>query len=165
MTAAVPGQQELEERIAILRRFRKLIEEQRNKFREYLLVLEKQQGTIETDNTEALIAHTELEQQIVAHIGSLQRVIVPMQRLYQAVSIGPGFAADDTDQITKIQAELSTLQNSVLEQNEKNRKLLQTHIDQIKTQMYSVRAANPYRGKQSVYAEPSVRGNIIQIDI
>ena len=64
-------QEEIDERIAILKRFRKLLEEQRNKFREYLDVLEKQQSAIENGDTDAMLAHTELEQQIVANIGSL----------------------------------------------------------------------------------------------
>ena len=59
-------QEEIDERIAILKRFRKLLEEQRNKFREYLDVLEKQQSAIENGDTDAMLAHTELEQQIVS---------------------------------------------------------------------------------------------------
>ena len=41
---------ELEERIAILRRFKSLLEQQRNKFQEYLTVLENQQNKIEKDD-------------------------------------------------------------------------------------------------------------------
>ena len=77
------SQEELDERVAILRRFRSLLEQQRNKFREYLLVLEKQEGTIEAEDPDAIIAHSELEEQIVRNIGSLQKVIAPMQQLYQ----------------------------------------------------------------------------------
>ena len=36
--------QELEERVAILKRLRFLLEQQRSKFKEYLTVLEKQQN-------------------------------------------------------------------------------------------------------------------------
>ena len=80
-------QEEIDERIAILKRFRKLLEEQRNKFREYLDVLEKQQSAIEKGDTEAMLAHTELEQQIVANIGSLQKVITPIEKLYEAKGV------------------------------------------------------------------------------
>ena len=75
-------QEELNERVAILRRFRSLLEEQRGKFREYLNVLEKQQDSITTENPESLLAHTELEQQVVKSIASLQKVIVPMSKMY-----------------------------------------------------------------------------------
>ena len=43
-------QEELNERVALLRRFRSLLEEQRGKFREYLTVLEKQQDSITSEN-------------------------------------------------------------------------------------------------------------------
>ena len=48
-------QEELNERVAILKRFRSLLEQQRNKFREYLTVLEKQQDSINDENTEKLV--------------------------------------------------------------------------------------------------------------
>ena len=44
------SQEELEERIAIIKRFKKLLQQQRNKFEEYLLVLEKQSGKIEKED-------------------------------------------------------------------------------------------------------------------
>ena len=76
-------QAEIDERTAILRRFRSLLEQQREKFREYLLVLESQSKVIQEENTESLLAHTELEQQIASHIISLQKVIKPMELMYQ----------------------------------------------------------------------------------
>ena len=49
--------QELEERVALLKKFRSLLQEQRDKFREYLNVLEKQENSITTENADALLAH------------------------------------------------------------------------------------------------------------
>ena len=48
-------QQELDERVALLRKFRSLLEQQRSKFQEYLTVLEKQQDSITKENPESLI--------------------------------------------------------------------------------------------------------------
>ena len=61
-------QAQIDERIAVLKRFRTLLEQQRNKFREYLHVLECQQNKIEEEDGDALVAHAELEQQIVSNI-------------------------------------------------------------------------------------------------
>ncbi len=149
------SQQELNERIAILRRFRSLLEQQRQKFRDYLLVLEKQHEKIEADDTDALVAHTELENQIVANIQSLQKVIVPMRPLYERGS--------PNDAIVQIQADLDNLQKKVLLQNEQNRALLQNRMKDLQNQMNVFAAKNPYRGRRSVYAERSV-GNAISID-
>ena len=78
-------QEELNERIALLKKFRLLLEKQREKFREYLTVLEKQENSIEDENAEKLLAHTELEQQVVANIMNLQKVIVPMSELNKSL--------------------------------------------------------------------------------
>ena len=141
-------QEELNERVALLRRFRSLLEEQRGKFREYLNVLEKQQNSITSENPEALLAHTELEQQVVKNIANLQKVIVPMAKMYKSSNKKAG-AVDDAD-IIKIQNDLSDLQNKVLKQNAINRDLLRVHIDQLKTQIAGFK--NPYKNNRSVYA-------------
>ena len=141
-------QEELNERVALLRRFRSLLEEQRGKFREYLNVLEKQQNSITSENPEALLAHTELEQQVVKNIASLQKVIVPMAKMYKSSNNKAG-TADDAD-IIKIQNDLSDLQNKVLKQNAINRDLLRVHIDQLRTQIAGFK--NPYKNNRSVYA-------------
>ena len=142
-------QKELDERVAILRRFRSLLEEQRGKFREYLNVLEKQQDSITSENPESLLAHTELEQQVVKNIANLQKVIVPMSKLYKTKSANAASAAEDAD-IIKIQNELSDLQNKVLKQNAINRDLLRVHIEQLRSQISGFK--NPYKANRSVYA-------------
>ena len=136
-------QEELNERVAILRRFKSLLEEQRGKFREYLTVLEKQQDSITSENPESLLAHTELEQQVVKNIANLQKVIVPMSKMYKA-------NAGNDASIQKIQNELSDLQDKVLKQNAINRDLLKVHIDQLRAQIAGFK--NPYKANRSVYA-------------
>ena len=136
-------QEELNERVAILRRLKSLLEEQRVKFREYLTVLEKQQDSITSENPESLLAHTELEQQVVANLMNLQKVIVPMSKMYKA-------KAGDDASIQKIQNELSDLQDKVLKQNAINRDLLKVHIEQLRAQIAGFK--NPYKANKSVYA-------------
>ena len=136
-------QEELNERVAILRRFKSLLEEQRGKFREYLTVLEKQQDSITSENQESLLAHTELEQQVVKNIANLQKVIVPMSKMYKA-------NAGNDASIQKIQNELSDLQDKVLKQNAINRDLLKVHIEQLRAQIAGFK--NPYKANRSVYA-------------
>lgn len=160
-------QEEIDERIAILRRFRKLLEEQRNKFREYLDVLEKQQSAIEKGDTEAMLAHTELEQQIVANIGSLQKVITPMEKLYEAkgvplfggagssgtdgkVSRNNNAGGEDAAFIPHLKTDLIKLQQEVLMRNRQNCDLLRNNMAEMKNRMAMFR--NPYKNARSVYA-------------
>ena len=79
--------EELLERVALLRKFKSVLEQQRNKFKEYLSVLEKQQNSIESENPETILAHTELEQQVVKNISNLQKVIVPMSKMYKSLGV------------------------------------------------------------------------------
>lgn len=161
MLMAEISQEELNERIALLRRFRSLLEQQRGKFQEYLNVLEKQQDSITSENPENLLAHTELEQQVVKNLANLQKVIVPMAKMYNA---GKHFTATQEDtEISKIQNELSDLQNKVLKQNEINRDLLRVHIDRLKTQIKNFQ--NPYKNNRSVYANATAKNVATMIHV
>jgi hypothetical protein len=62
----------------------------------------------------------------------------------------------------ELQKDLSTLQNKVLAQNEKNRELLRTHMTQIKTQIEQFK--NPYRNVKSVYAQKVTAGNFVEVE-
>ena len=153
-------QQELDERVALLRKFRSLLEQQRNKFQEYLNVLEKQQDSINTQDTEKLLAHTELEQQVVKNISNLQKVIIPMQKMYKAAV--PMAHTAEENSIAQIQNELNTLQDKVLKQNQINRDLLRTHIETIRAQIKNFN--NPYKNIRSVYAQPQQVASFVEVE-
>ena len=153
-------QQELDERVAILRKFRSLLEQQRNKFREYLTVLEKQQDSISKENPESLIAHTELEQQVVKNIANLQKVIVPMSKMYKSGI--PLAHTDEDSNIAQIQNELNDLQSRVLKQNQINRDLLRDHIENIRAQIQNFK--NPYKNIRSVYAQPQRVASLVEVE-
>lgn len=152
------SQEELKERVALLKKFKDLLKQQRAKFQEYLTVLEKQENSISNEDTEALLAHTELEQQVVKNIMTLQKVIVPMSEIYNKKA-----ASTDEAGIQELQKDLDSLQQKVLVQNEKNRILLQTHITQIKSQLASLR--NPYKTARSVYAQKSTVGSLVAVEV
>lgn len=152
-------QTEIEERTALLKRFRTLLEQQRTKFQEYLRVLEAQEKTIEDENADALLAHTELEQQIAANIISLQKVIKPIETMYQDTFSNEQAATE----IPQLQADLQVLQQQVLDRNKKNRELLQVRIGQLKERMSTVK--NPYRNARSVYSQSAQVAARVNISI
>lgn len=153
-------QKELDERVCLLKKFRSVLEQQRNKFQEYLDVLEKQQTSITQENPEALLAHTELEQQVVQNIANLQKVIVPMTKMYKATSTNTNLTEEQS--IANIQNELNSLQNKVLKQNEINRDLLRVHIDNIRTQIQNFK--NPYKTTRSIYATKEPVAQLVQVE-
>jgi len=164
-------QEEVDQRILVLKRFRQLLEQQRSKFREYLCVLEKQEAGIETENPEMMAVHTELAEQIVANISTLQRVIRPMEALYHTAGLPAGNAAAAGTEasgsadagIAAIQGELDDLQEKVRKQNEKNRQLLAARMLEIRSRMSTVK--NPYRNSRSIYSTDSQSASIIHLQV
>ena len=151
------SKEELDERVAILKKFKMLLEQQRKKFQE------AQENKITEEDSDSLIAHSELEAQIVQGIGSLQKVIVPMQELYNK-SGAAFYNPKEALPVSQIQNDLSKLQSQVLAQNEKNRSLLKVRMVQLKKQISDFR--NPYRSLNSIYAQKSSSaGTRIQVEV
>lgn len=160
-------QEQLDERVAVLKRYRALLVEQREKFARYLKVLEKQETSIENEDAEILLEHTELEQQVLAGISNLRKCIIPMEALYKD-ALNSTWNAQDADAISiqKIESELENLQSKVLAQNEKNRSLLKSHMTLLRSRINQIYQANPYRGKVSVYAQSSeASSSLLDIEV
>ena len=100
----------------------------------------------------------------VKNISSLQKVIVPMNKMYTAINNknSDSSSANESD-ITQIQLELSTLQQKVIKQNEINRDLLRVHLEKIKMQIANFN--NPYKTSKSVYAQTEKVGNFVELNV
>lgn len=149
-------QDQVAERVAILKRFRELLEEQRTKFKEYLTVLEKQAEMISTENVDAMVRHTEIEQSIISEIYTIQKVIDPLEMMYRDTH--PGM---DDAEIPRLKTDLEHLKKEVIAQNGKNRELLKSHMTVLRQQVISLR--NPYANKSSVYASDAHTASRIDI--
>jgi hypothetical protein len=136
----------LEERKAILRRFRELLLQQREKFSKYLAVLDHQKIDIEKGDVDALVAHVELEQQIVSEIYTFQKAVDPLEDLYRAAYPH----ASDTE-IPQIKSTLENMRKEIATRNAENRLLLKQRMEMIRHEIMSVR--NPFAKKKSVYAD------------
>ena len=159
------SENELNERVLVLRRFRSLLEMQRKKFRDYLEILEKQQDSINAENADIVASHAELEQQVVEGICNLQKVIVPMAKLYYGGTAGgvkSGSVAAEDESVREIQSDLNRLQAQVLAQNKKNRALLKSYLVHLREQIDAFQ--NPYAGRQSVYAATGTAGALVALD-
>lgn len=155
------SEEELNERVALLKRFKELLEKQRQKFKDYLNVLEKQQTVIQNQDTEALLVHTEIEQQIVANIQNLQKVIEPIEQMYISSSLDS--ENDNLDiEIPTLKTDLAKLQKDVLNQNNKNRELLKTQMAQLREKIDGLK--NPYKYNKSIYSKSDSTATIISIE-
>ena len=145
---------ELEMRVAVLRRFKSLLQEQRDKFSEYLFVLEKQEKSIMQNNIEAVTQHTELENNIIRNILNIQKVIEPIEKMYYL------FNPQD-EKVLRLKDDLGRLQESVKKQNEKNRLILNEKMMSTKQEISNFPLKNKYVA--NVYSKQEDLANYIDV--
>jgi hypothetical protein len=150
--------EEVTRRVAVLKRFRELLKAQRDRFREYLEVLDKQKDVIEQGGTEDLISHVELEEKIVADIFSIQKVIDPLEDMYRTFypegygaaqpqgGPSPGAGSDVSD----LKSALEGLKREAVIRSERNKELLSKRMVELRSEIKSLRG-NPYAARRSVY--------------
>ncbi len=140
------SQSEIDERVAVLKRFRELLTRQRDKFRGYLEVLDRQRADIEKGDVDALVSHVEVEQSIVSEIFAVQKVIDPLEDIYRAA-----YSGAEPEGLPELKTTLTELKQEVIARNEENRALLKQRMEMIRNEIKSIR--NPYAKKKSVYAD------------
>jgi hypothetical protein len=155
---------EVDRRVKILRRFRELLQAQRDRFQQYLEVLEKQKDLIEGDWAESsgneLEAQVNLEEQIVADIFAIQKVIHPLEDMYKAAYPAPkktgrrGRPRKDevAAGIPDLKSALEGLSGEAVILAERNRELLSQRMDAVKTDITTL-AKTSYNKGRSVYGE------------
>ena len=132
---------ELTQRMAVVKRFRELLEMQRDRFRSYLAALDSQQLIIGIDSADEIIAHVELEEQIVEDIFSIQKVIDPLEIMYN--SAGPYLPAND---VSALKATLEDLKIQAAARSGQNRDLLSGRMAHINSEIQALNN-NPFLSK------------------
>jgi hypothetical protein len=144
--------EELTQRVAVLKRFRELLNQQRNRFQEYLGVLDKQKDVIEKGSAEDLIAHVEIEEKIVRDIFSIQKVIDPLEDMYHTLYKGRAYSGrPGASDVPSLKAALEELKTEAVARSERNKELLSSRMLEIRSEIKALRG-NPYAARPSVYA-------------
>lgn len=136
----VLSQNELAERIAILKRFKHILEEQRKKFQQYLKVLEAQELSIENEDVDKIVEHAELGQSIILQIANIKKVIDPLESLYKDIRAKSSEHFNMEFETEKIKEDLQSLQKNILAQNQKNRDKIQNHLVGLRKQVASIKS-------------------------
>jgi len=141
---------ELAQRVAILRRFKTLLTQQRDRFRSYLNLLEKQQDVIEKGSAEELLTYVEIEEKIVADIFSIQKVIDPLEEMYYTVVADQKpqvkkaeNSSHSQDEVPSLKASLEKLKSEAVIQSTKNKELLSKRMLELRSEIKNLRN-NPY---------------------
>jgi hypothetical protein len=132
----------IDERVMLLKKLRETILRQRDKFRNYLNLLEKEEAAIIDDDIEKLEQHIQLEQSIIQEIYSIQRVINPLEDMYRVA-----FPEKEAT-IPELKISLEKLKGMVTGRNLKNRILLKERMENLRLQIKNLprvfTAASPY---------------------
>jgi hypothetical protein len=151
--------EELAQRVAVLKRFRTLLAQQRDRFRSYLEVLDTQKDIIEKGDPDELLAHVELEEKIVADIFSIQKVIDPLEDMYLAALSGfeaPGTAARtghrEPDEVQSLKSALESMKNEAVIRSTRNKELLSKRMAELRSEIKSLRS-NPYAARRSGFSD------------
>jgi hypothetical protein len=146
---------ELAQRVAILRRFKILLTQQRDRFKSYMDLLEKQQSVIESGSAEDLLTYVEIEEKIVADIFSIQKVIDPLEEMYYSViskqdSGKTTVRIDNPEEVSGLKASLEKLKSEAVIRSTKNKELLSKRMLELRQEIKTLRN-NPYasKGRQS----------------
>lgn len=110
----------------IAKRIRKNLEDQKIKLEEYLNVLESQEEDIEVQNPDKLLAHIELEKNIIDELSSFKKMLIPLEEYYDDLP----FKRDGSIDILK--KNIDSLTENVNKKSEKNKLNLESVIENIK---------------------------------
>ncbi|MFW6362541.1 MAG: hypothetical protein ACOC0D_01740 [Spirochaeta sp.] len=130
--------QDITQREAILRRLRHMLEQQRERFQEYLVVLDRQQTAINQDSVDFLAQQVEMETAVLEQIIQTQKTIVPLEQMYQELSRESVFPAD----ISELQKNLTDMRIRISSHNEGNRARLSERIEQMRMKASQLRVPN-----------------------
>jgi len=146
MTATLT-REEVDRRVALLKRLKTTLAEQRTKFQKYLKVLDAEKASIEADSVDTLRAQVELEEELVVDIHAIQKVIDPLEAVLHQSYHG----ADD--EVADLRSSLETLKVQVQEKSKENRGLLSRSMAALEGEIVrlrpQVRGRNPYAGARA----------------
>ena len=146
--------QEIEERVKILKKLRDSLLNQRSKFQQYLEVLEHQEQDILENDIEKLQHHSELEKAIVHEIFTFQKVVDPLEEMYRAA-----YPAQEPE-IPKLRTTLEKMKAQVIERSKQNQDLLHRKMEEIRGEIQGIKKM---RKNRSVYGGSANTSSMIDI--
>jgi len=139
---------EVDKRVALLKRLKATLAQQREKFHTYLKVLDAEKTSIEQDAVDNLRAQVALEEELMVDIHAIQKCIDPLEAVLQEAYHGPA----DHD-VNDLRSSLKSLKDQVQEKSLENRGLLSRSMALLEMEMVrvrpQVRSRNPYAGARS----------------
>jgi len=141
---------ELAERVALLKKLRSLLSSQRDKFKQYLIVLERQEEDILAKDVDKLEARVDLEQSIAKDIFAFQKVVDPLREIYRMA-----YPLREQE-IPELETSLDHLREQVLQRNKRNQELLKDRMVDLRREIADIRSRRTRRPSFAGRPEPSL---------
>ncbi|WP_461245766.1 flagellar biosynthesis protein FlgN [Treponema sp. R6D11] len=161
---------ELAQRVAILKRFKILLSQQRERFKSYLDLLDKQQNVIESGSAEDLLTYVEIEEKIVADIFSIQKVIDPLEEMYNSVVSEQSQSnlaiklenSDGQEEVPSLKSSLEKLKSEAVIRSTKNKELLSKRMLELRQEIKTLRN-NPYAASGRTAYSNSNKASLVDV--
>jgi flagellar biosynthesis/type III secretory pathway chaperone len=122
------------QRELIRERLRRMLLRQQGNYTRYLNLMEKERSSIAASDMEKLLCQIESEKGIIAEIQALNRVILPLERLYGEV------CSAVEDEIRTLLASLVEMGERLREENTRNRRDLEAKMEELGRRIAGLRA-------------------------
>ena len=121
-----------DERVAILKRLREMLERQRSRFQRYQTLMELQQAAIGDGDLEALDNQLVAERELLADLAAVHRVIVPLRDLIDRRGITL------TEEVANLDRSVERLRSQVSRHHRSNRELLSRRTKELSERIEAV---------------------------
>lgn len=139
---------------ALAARLKHMLTQKAEKIASYIRVLEKQKASVSDGKLDMLAAYAWMERNIIKELSLLQKVIEPLQQMYQEVKDIPAAdkakAAADRAEIERLEKTCGQLLNTARQRNGCNRASIGERMAALKKEIESLKI--PKR-KKSPYAD------------
>jgi len=166
MTTNTISPSELSHRVAVLKRFKELLKAQRDRFQTYLHALDRQKDVIQSGTTDELLQYVELEEKIVKDIFSIQKVIDPLEEMYQSTRMDTllpgsdrlksGGLQSESGEVASLKEALDNLKTEAVYRSERNRELLAKRMAELRSEIKSLKNQYPRRRPDNNSPAPSL---------
>lgn len=140
----------LDQRIAVLRRYRRMLELQRERLQDYLALIDTRERAVRAGDVDSLEQYTQAEQGVIKGIMAVQRCLEPLADMYRQA------APEGSPDIDELHERLEGLRRKILARNEESLGLLKGQMDQIRTEITGLRVPGAKRSVYAAVAEPQL---------
>jgi len=121
--------EQLTKRITVLRRYRRMLELQRDRLQGYLHLIDQREDAIHLGDVNRLETYTQQEQQVLKGVMAVQRCLEPLAVMYRDAE------PEGSPDIDELHDRLEALRLKILARNAESRSVLKMHMENLRQEI------------------------------